>query len=181
MSIGLELGKVVLSSYDEEWIKNFQVEKKNLEIILSELAITIEHVGSTSIGGIKAKPVVDIAVGVKSRNDFILCAKRFEGRNEYSVKEENTEDELLVRKGPESKRTNFIHIMAIDSDKYKDTIIFRDYMRDNKEAREEYEKLKVELATKYSNDRKMYTNSKDKYIKDIIKIAKEKGYAPRKI
>ena len=180
MSIGLELGKVVLSSYDEEWKSNFDTEKKNLGEILKGIAITIEHVGSTAIESIKAKPVVDIAVGVKSRKDFEKCAKRFDGLEDYSVKEDNAEDELLVRKGPESKRMNFIHIMAIDSDKYKDTIIFRDYMRDNKEAREEYEKLKIELAMKYPNERKKYTSSKDEYIKKIIKIAKKEGYAPSK-
>ena len=175
MSIGLEVGKVTLSSYDNEWVKNFEEEKKNLEIILKDLIVTIEHVGSTSIGNIKAKPVVDIAIGVKSKEDFKLCAKRFEGLEDYSVKEDSVEDELLVRKGPVSKRTNFIHIMAIDSEKYKDTIIFRDYMRKNKEARKDYEKLKIELANKYSSDRKMYTKSKDEYIKAILKEAKEQS------
>lgn len=177
MSIGLGVGKVILSSYDSNWLDNFEEEKSNLKKILDGLAITIEHVGSTSIGEIKAKPVVDIAVGVKSRKDFALCANRFKGLNDYSVKEDSVEDELLVRKGPESKRTNFIHIMALDSDKYKDTIIFRDYMRDNKEAREEYEKLKEGLALKYPNDRKNYTKSKDEYIRTIINKAKNDGYS----
>ena len=91
----------------------------------------------------------------------------------YSVKEDSTEGEILVRKGNEDNRTHFIHVMEIEGKRYIESLLFRDYLRKNVWALKEYEDLKKDLAIKYADDRKKYTASKNEFINEIIKLAYE--------
>ena len=142
--------------------------------IFGDLAIEIEHIGSTAIKGLSAKPIIDIAVGINKLEDFEKVKNELK-KDPYSIKEYSDDGEILIRKGTEDNRTHFIHVMEINSKRYKDTIIFRNYLRKHEEAMKEYESLKKELARKYADNRKMYTSSKNEYIKKIIKKAyKEK-------
>ena len=171
--MGIKMGTVRLEEYNNNWQKEFEEEKNNLKEIFQNIAISIEHVGSTSIEGISAKPIIDIAVGVNKLDDFEKVRKQFINNQEYSVREENTEGEILVRKGPSENITHLIHVMEYESERYQNTIIFRDYLRKNLEAKNEYEKLKEELAEKYKDDRKMYTASKNDFIQKILENAKK--------
>lgn len=169
--MGLKYGTVILENYNYNWKVMYEKEKKELKKILGELALEIEHIGSTSIENLKSKPIIDIAVGVKSLKDFDKVRKNFL-KEPYSVKENPVEGEELVIKGyPET--IYLIHFMEKDSKRYKDTLIFRDYLRNNSKAVKEYEKLKETLAIKYKNDRNSYTKAKDVFIKNVIKEAYE--------
>lgn len=169
--MGLKVGEVKLEKYNPEWINKFYEEKENLQKMFGNLALTIEHVGSTSIPKLSAKPIIDIAVGVKSLKDFEIVKSLFL-KFPYSVKEDSTDGEILVRKGPEDNRTHFIHVMEIDSERYKETIIFRNYLRTHKDALKDYENLKKDLAIKYKDNRKMYTESKRDFIREMIERSK---------
>ena len=171
--MGLKMGTVRLEKYNSDWKKEFENEKNNLKEIFQKIAIDIQHIGSTSIENISAKPIIDIAVGVKKLSDFEKVKNCFINNKEYSLREENTAGEILIRKGPEESITHLIHVMECDSDRYKNTIIFRDYLRNNLEDKIEYEKLKEVLAKKYKDDRKMYTASKHEFIQKILEKAKQ--------
>ncbi len=171
--MGLKMGTVRLEKYNSDWKKEFENEKNNLKEIFQKIAIDIQHIGSTSIENISAKPIIDIAVGVKKLSDFEKVKNCFINNKEYSLREENTAGEILIRKGPEESITHLIHVMECDSDRYKNTIIFRDYLRNNLEDKIEYEKLKEALAKKYKDDRKMYTASKHEFIQKILEKAKQ--------
>lgn len=171
--MGLKVGEVELKSYDYKWKDDFKKEKEELKKILGDLAITIEHVGSTAVERLSAKPIIDISVGVKTLPEIKALNQMFFDHSQYSVKEDSVEGEILVRKGPEDNRTHFIHIMEVESDRYKDTILFRDYLISHPDDLLKYEKLKTELAKKYPNERKMYTSSKNGFITDLMKKAKE--------
>ena len=167
--LGLKTGTVKLEEHREEWAEMFNSERKELEKIFGNLAIDIQHIGSTSISNISAKPIIDIAIGVKKLQDFNKVSKYFINYP-YSIKEDSVADERLVRKGyPQT--SYLIHIMEIDSSRYKDTIAFRDYLNKNHKKAKEYESLKKTLAIKYKNDRKKYTESKNEFIKSIIEEA----------
>ena len=173
--MGLKVGTVKIEKYNPNWELEFYKEKENLTKIFGNLAIEIEHIGSTSVKGLSAKPIIDIAVALNKLEDFEKVKERFQ-KEPYSIKEDSDDGEILVRKGSEENRTHFIHVMEICSKRYKDTIAFRNYLRKHEEAMQEYEELKNDLATKYADNRKMYTSSKNEYIKSIIKKAyKEKG------
>lgn len=169
--MGLKVGKVSLDSYNPLWEKEFLKEKKNLLKLMQEISISIEHIGSTSIKGLSAKPIIDIAVGIKELSDFEKVKERFLEHSDYSLKEDSASDEILIRKGAEDNRTHFIHVMEIDSQRFKKTLLFRDYLRNHNEDTLKYELLKKDLAKKYSDNRKMYTSSKNDFITEILKKA----------
>ena len=173
--MGLKVGTVKLEKYNPNWETEFYKEKEILRKIFGDIAIEIEHIGSTSVKGLSAKPIIDIAVALNELENFKKVKEIFQ-KEPYSVKEDSDDGEILVRKGPEDNRTHFIHVMEVTSNRYKDTIIFRDYLRTHEETLQEYENLKKELAIKCANDRKKYTSSKNEFIKNIIEKAyKEKG------
>lgn len=168
--MGLKVGTVKLEKYNLHWKKLFEDENEKLLKIFGALAIEIEHVGSTSIEGLSAKPIIDIAVALKSLDDF-KKVKHYFDNEPYSIKEDSVNNEILVRKGSEENRTHFIHIMELNSKRYKDTIIFRDYLRKHKDVLKKYEELKIDLASKYRDNRKMYSASKNDFIEEVIKKA----------
>ena len=178
--MGLIKGEVKLEQYDIKWQADFLAEKTELEKIFGEVALEIEHIGSTSVRGLSAKPIIDIAVAVNSLRDFATVRPKFDELKQYSIKEDSTPGEILVRKHGENpdEVTHFIHVMEKEGPRYQDAILFRDTLRDNMRLRLEYEDLKQELARKFPHDRKSYTESKDYFIKSILREAKGKK-APR--
>lgn len=170
--MGLKVGTVKLEKYSSNWVNEFNEEKEILSKIFGDIALKIEHVGSTSIDGLSAKPIIDIAIAVNKLEDFEKIKSYFE-KEPYSIKKDSVNDEILVRKGSEDNRTHFIHIMELNSKRYQDTIIFRNYLKDNIDTLKAYEKLKKDLANKYSNNRKMYTASKNEFIQKVIDKAYE--------
>ena len=170
--MGLKVGTVRLEDYNPEWKNSFELEKIVLSNIFKDIALSIEHVGSTSIEGLSAKPIIDMLVIIKTFSDFETVRYYFE-KEPYSIKLDSPEDEILIRKGDETNRTHFIHVVELGSDRQINTLLFRDYLRENKDAVLEYERLKKELAIKYADDRKMYTTSKNDFIQGILKKAKE--------
>ena len=169
--MGLKVGTVKLEKYNPEWKKMFEKEKNILKDKFGNIALNIEHIGSTSVEGLSSKPIIDIAVGINKLEDFSKIKERFL-LEPYSVKEDSDQGEILIRKGPEDNRTHFIHVMEKDSDRYLNSIKFRDYLRNHKEALKEYEELKTILAEKYADDRKSYTKSKNEFIQSILEKAK---------
>lgn len=174
--IGLKKGFVKVEKYNPQWQEEFSKEKENLEKIFGDVAKSIEHVGSTSVVGLSAKPIIDIAIGVDDLGDINRVKEKILKFSHYSIKEDNADGEILMRRGVPIKSgenkpdyvTHFIHVMEIDGRKYKETLAYRDYLRSNHKALKEYDNLKQNLAVKYKNDRKAYTKAKDKFIKSVL-------------
>ena len=120
-----------------------------------------------------AKPIIDILISVKSLKGCDNLLKNLDNAG-YSVRYDNAEKgEYLVRKGPEDNRTHYIHVVEDKTDRCTEMIIFRDYLINNPEYIEQYQVLKEELASKYKNERKMYTASKNEFIKMVLDKARE--------
>ena len=169
--MGLKVGTVYLEKYNENWKNMFEEEKQNLKDIFKDICIRIEHVGSTSIEGLSAKPIIDIMVVINKFEDFEKVRESFL-IEPYSIKEDSDVDEILIRRGPEENRTHFIHVVEDGSTRCINTMLFRDYLRKYEDVRKEYEELKIELAKKFENDRKMYTASKNEFIQNILEKAR---------
>lgn len=174
--MGLKVGTVELVKYDSHWKKEYEKEALKLKKIFGEIAISIEHIGSTSIEGLSAKPIIDIAVAVKYLSDFNKVKNYFIKGKNYSIKEDSVADEILIRKGSEDNGTHFIHVMEYESDRYKESILFKKYLIKHPEAKQEYETLKRKLQEQYYDDRKMYTASKNDFIKTILEKAKIENF-----
>jgi GrpB-like predicted nucleotidyltransferase (UPF0157 family) len=165
--LGLKRGTVKLLSHHTEWKKAFEEEKERLQENLGS-EIIIEHVGSTAIFGVEAKPILDMMLAFpENENVDVLYNKLvqlgYEDRGKSGV-----EDRRLFVKGPEEKRTHYLHVTTEDSAFWEEHILFRDYLSKNKKARDEYTKLKIELEKKYSNTRELYTKAKSEFIQEII-------------
>jgi len=169
--VGLERGAVKLEPYDYKWSMLFDDERELLYFHLNDLIIEIEHVGSTSIEGLFAKPIIDIAIGVRSLNKVIKLKEKLKKIGYFEVPV-SVDDKQVFAKYKENKITHFLHVMIFNQNLWRDQISFRDYLRSFPDSRLEYIKLKEELANKYPNDVISYTNEKKKFVDNILKKAK---------
>ncbi|TSC65831.1 MAG: hypothetical protein G01um101477_324 [Candidatus Doudnabacteria bacterium Gr01-1014_77] len=171
--IGLKRGIVKLVRYNPKWRQSFQHEQKKLSKVFDQNAFKIEHIGSTAIPGILAKPIIDIALIVPSFKKAKRYVKKLKELG-YEIKKDDTRKErLFFTKGPEEKRTHYLHIGEIGSGYVEDMILFRDFLCKNKAIAKKYSDLKENLAEKYQDKREIYTAKKEKLIKDIVKKAKK--------
>jgi len=134
--------------------------------------MAIEHVGSTSIEGVFAKPIIDIAIGVSSLDRVIKIREKVKGIGYFEVPV-NIDGKHVFAKSKENKITHFLHIITYNQNLWRDQIYFRDYLRSFPDSKLEYVKLKEELAKKYPNDVISYTNEKKKFVDSILKKAKK--------
>ena len=162
---------VLLENNYLEWQQIFESEKEILKSIFQNLAIKIEHIGSTSIEDLSAKPIVDIAVAVNHLEEVESIIRELSKR--YTIKKSYEKEEILLINENNQVTDCLIHVMNINSERYQNTILFRDYLRSHKKEKKEYEQLKINLASKYKNNREMYTKSKNNFIKEILIKAKK--------
>ncbi|MDQ0256342.1 GrpB-like predicted nucleotidyltransferase (UPF0157 family) [Evansella vedderi] len=164
---------VQLCNYNPNWENQFENEKKSILDVLRNKVVGIEHIGSTSIDGLEAKPIIDIILGVDDLNEvshFIVPLSEID--YEYVPKPE-FKDRRFFRKGLFGKGTCHLHICEFNSKEWVEKLLFRDYLRLHPKAAEEYVSLKKELASKYKFDRPTYTKEKAPFIKAIIEKAKK--------
>jgi GrpB-like predicted nucleotidyltransferase (UPF0157 family) len=169
--IGLEKGIVKLSRYTGEWRQLFEVEKASLQDKLGSYILDIQHVGSTSIPGMLAKPIIDIAIAVALFEEARVCIPLieelgYEYKGEFGIPHRH----YFVKGDP---RTFHIHMSEIDSMEWQNTILFRDYLCQHADIAKEYAELKTQLALKYPQDRTAYLDGKAPFIERILQIARE--------
>ena len=137
----------------------------------------IQHVGSTAIPNIPAKPIIDISVGIMSLKKAktvikSLKALGYEYRENGSIRGKH----LFFAKGSEERRTHYLHLIKYNGEIWKNDLLFCDYLCKHKEMAVKYANLKTELANKFSTDRGAYTNAKSKFIRTVIKMANKNLY-----
>lgn len=172
--LGLKRGTVSLVFHDNYWECNAKETISLLWSVLDKIALDIQHIGSTSIKNIHAKPIIDIVVGVKQLNDLLPYIPLLKEKNIFFRGEERTE-QLLFVKGDFTKdtRTHHIHIAIWNSNIWNNYIAFRDYLNEFPEKAIKYDVVKMNLAQLYSNDRNTYTNKKNEIISQLLIKAKE--------
>lgn len=168
--IGLEKTRAEVAEYDPGWPEVYKKEAAIIKGLLGDLAVDIQHVGSTSVPGLPAKPVIDIGVAVRIMDDIPEIIEILK-KNGY-VFEGDWEDEggiFVVKESAPGVRTLHVHIVGKNDIQWNNYIIFRDALRNEDEIRDQYLALKKELAEKYSDDRVKYTSSKHDFIRGILK------------
>ena len=167
MSIGLYRGTVALEPHDEAWDSCARETIVKLKELLGEDLNDAQHVGSTSIRSICAKPIIDIVMGV---NDFesLLKYNDILETNGFIYRGQDHPDQHLYICGQDDFITHHIHAVIYDSDTWHNYLNIRDYLNTHIEDALAYEKLKKQLCEKYPNDRKTYTSNKAPFIEGII-------------
>ena len=172
-----ELGQlypIAVRPYNPEWKDYYKKEIQYLNNLF-ESELLAEHIGSTAIEGLSAKPTIDIAIEKpNSISDSIIV--EILSRNGYTHMVEVT-DHLTFVKGYSPTGLEdisyHIHMIDINSDWCKDRVYFRNYLNQNIEYRNEYQKLKEQLAEQFRNDREAYTAAKASFVIKVTEEAKK--------
>ncbi len=139
------MAKVALADYDVAWTERFASEAKQIQEALGDLAFRIEHVGSTAVPGLAAKPTVDIAVGVGSIDLPDDAVERMKMRGFEDAGEDSRPEERRFRKGPWVPREVIVHVVEWGGPMWQSYLRFRDALRADQTLAEEYEELKRKL------------------------------------
>lgn len=175
MMLGLPEKKVQIVPYDLAWLKLFEAEKELLLNTFGDKILAIEHVGSTAVPGLSAKPIIDIIVAVKSLDEADL--KEFREKlpplGYENIPGRKYAHSQFFPKGSAEGRTHHVALTTLDSEwGWQNKILFRDYLRNHEKARNEYESLKHALATLHADNRDEYTEKKGEFVKRILIEAK---------
>nr|WP_288722153.1 GrpB family protein [uncultured Sellimonas sp.] len=174
MSLGLKRGTVKLEPHDEQWEYEAQKTICVLKKVLGKDAMDIQHIGSTSITSILAKPIIDLVVGV---NDFALVSKHNDELEKQGIyfRSSDIANQLLYVMGDfdQDTRTHYIHVVIWNGIEWKNYINFRDFLNKNKDVALQYQVLKEKLESQYGNDRNAYTKGKEEMIQSILERARQ--------
>lgn len=172
MKLGLKRGTVEFFPHQMIWEKTAKNTITLLKSLLDDIAIDIQHVGSTAISNICAKPIIDIVVGVNELDAIKLHIGLLE-QNGIVFRNEDVKGQLLFVIGDFDKdiRTHHIHIVQWNSTAWNNYINFRDYLNAFPEQAEKYDTLKKNLAIKYADNRGSYTEGKKELIEILLKEA----------
>jgi GrpB-like predicted nucleotidyltransferase (UPF0157 family) len=162
-------------TYDPAWPSKFEEERAVLESLLSRwLVAEIEHVGSTAVPGLVAKPVIDIMAPVESlaASQTSIEAASDAGYIYWPYKADVMH---WFCKPSEAHRTHHLHIVPFESPLWFDRLRFRDALRGDSRLAEQYAELKMDLARRYRYDREAYTEAKGDFVAAVLAKARGAG------
>ena len=167
--LGLPRGTVRLVEHEPVWFTLFAAEEAVIRKCLGEVALDVQHVGSTAVLGLAAKPILDVAIAVATPGDVRLAAERLRGAGYLDRGSAGREGgHLLVREVSSDIRAAHIHIVEATDPQWSDYLRFRERLRSDGQVRSRYAQLKAQLAAAHSTDRRSYTAGKNAFIRQIL-------------
>jgi GrpB-like predicted nucleotidyltransferase (UPF0157 family) len=167
---------VEIVPYDPVWPARFEEERQAIAGALAPwIAGSIEHIGSTAIPGLAAKPVIDIMAGVHTLDASRSAIEAAAGLG-YCYFPYRPDSEHWFCKPSPAFRTHHLHLVPFGNEQWLGAIAFRDYVRQHPAIAAEYEMLKRQLAREFQLDREAYTRAKHPFIERITTRALEQGY-----
>ena len=169
MDLGVKNGTVRILEHDPKWADEASRMINHLKTFLTgDDFLDFEHVGSTAIKGIPAKPIVDIAVAIKDES-VVEKYKDIMLENGFTFLGKVTDDNWMYHIGHKGQddRTHHIHFVVAGTKRWILYLAFRDYLNANPDAAKRYADLKRSLSTTYANDRLVYRNMKDPLITQL--------------
>jgi GrpB-like predicted nucleotidyltransferase (UPF0157 family) len=164
---------VLVLDYDPNWPRMFEDERVLILAVVGAWVVAIEHIGSTAVVGLGAKPIVDIMIGLRALADAEPCISRLSSIG-YDYRPEN--EDLFPERRFFDRPTYHLHVVEVSSDFWHRHIMFRDYLRIRPEKARQYLELKRGLASKYGAHRERYTDAKTRFIAAALE---EAGYVPK--
>ena len=167
-------------AYDPDWPAAFAAEAIQIRRALGDLALRIDHNGSTSVPGLSAKPIIDIQVSVASLRPIATFESRLQAIGYLHLPHPDDSFCPFFYKPRQWPHSHHIHLVAAGGDEERRTLAFRDYLREHPAAAHEYEQLKRELARKTvatsDDSREAYARAKTNFIERIVATALSQGY-----
>lgn len=170
------MGKAItIEDYNSNWPKQFKEEEVKLKEIFADNAIAIEHIGSTAVEGLGAKPIIDIAIGV---NDLAVVSEFIKALKQIGyefVYHKEFPERRFFRKGQWRVGTHHLHVYLFRGEHWNNQLLFRNYLKKHPDALKEYHQLKVDLAKKFPVDRSSYTENKAAFIQNVLQQQHKKS------
>lgn len=171
MKFGLKNDEVRVVPYTAEWHTEFLKMKQEIHLKTGISEKRIEHIGSTAIEEMSAKPILDILVAVDDLaaiDPSLIKGLKAIGFLRLKVERPN---EIVFAKFTDDtyqEKTHFLHLVEYDKELWKNLLFFRDYLRVNENARNEYQKLKMDYVKKSATGINEYTDHKEAFVKNIF-------------
>jgi GrpB-like predicted nucleotidyltransferase (UPF0157 family) len=172
------LGPVEIHDYDSEWPRLYEREEERIRAVLGDRVIRIEHVGSTSVPGLPAKPLIDVALEVPDSADEAAYVPALEASG-YSLRiREPDWFEHRLLKGADTDVN--VHVFSADCEEVDRMLLFRDWLRANAADRELYAERKRELAGREWKYMQQYADAKTAVVHEIMARASGDEPNPRR-
>jgi GrpB-like predicted nucleotidyltransferase (UPF0157 family) len=173
MELGLFPDEVRLADYTTEWKSEYQKVRKDLLENTSIPGSHIEHIGSTAIKDMPAKPILDILAAVENLaavDKELAAGLKKAGFLQLKVKRPG--EIVFARFADEDYKikTHFLHLVEYEGELWKNLLFFRNYLNNNEDARKEYVQLKLDYIKKNSTGIKAYTDSKESFVNRIAEL-----------
>ena len=166
---------IEIAEYDPRWVEAFQFERQVLCDTLAPWLVGMpEHIGSTAVPGLAAKPIIDIMAPVRSLEDSRAAIAAAAGVGYVYFPYLPKVMHWFCKPSP-SKRTHHLHLVPMASPLWIERLAFRDALRVDAHLRTEYRDLKLALAAKYRDDRDGYTDAKAPFIRRVLKRVAQGG------
>ena len=162
--------EIQLLAHNPGWNEQFVAERERLLRLLPKCFLAIEHIGSTAVPNLAAKPIIDILGGVRSlaEADALLEPLVAEGYATSRAFNATLSDRRWLMRHSEGRRTHHLHLVVFEGASWERHVQFRDLLRGDPVLAERYQTCKQELAVKHRRDREAYTLAKSAFIEDVI-------------
>lgn len=166
---------ITIAEWTPEWVDEFENEEKQIRDTVGHHISAVEHIGSTAVPDLGAKPIIDIMVGVETLAEAEQCIRPLENLGyEYCPEfEEEMPNRRYFRKTASGRHTHHLHMVEQHGDFWHRHLLFRDYLREHDAVVRQYDELKRELAENHPQDIATYTDAKTEFIEGVVEDAKE--------
>ena len=164
--VGLDRQQVRIESHRKAWHECYRVETDRLSRGIADDTIRFEHVGSTAVEGLPAKPVIDILATVDSIDTADSLVEPL-GEMGYELRPDDR-DRLFFARGAAESRTQYLHVAEAESAYATQMVVFRDHLRENPDVAAAYAELKRSLAEQFPEDRDSYTEGKSAFVTRVL-------------
>lgn len=162
--------RVIVAPPDPAWAQRYLIEAQLLRAVLSDLDPGVEHIGSTAVPGLAAKPVIDLLIGVPDLARFSPCAHRL-GAYGYEYvpdQERSVPDRRFFKRVVAGVRTHHLHVVQRDGSLWQRYLGFRNALRSDAALAQRYAQLKLTLAERHADDREAYTAGKTGFVEGVL-------------
>lgn len=171
-NLGTAGGYIEIVPYSPQWPELFELEAKRIKVACEGIITTVEHIGSTAIPGMPAKPIIDIMPGLESYPDGLKTIEPLKQLGYEYFGENGIPGRFYFGFRQEQRSVVHVHMFEIGTENWHRHLIFRDYLRANPAVALQYAELKKELAVRFRNDRKAYTDGKSEFINSVVQKAR---------
>jgi GrpB-like predicted nucleotidyltransferase (UPF0157 family) len=166
--LGLKHGINALVDHDPEWSRPFTKERARIQAAIGIVARSVEHYGSTAVDGLRAKPILDILVGVAPLEDWIRCKRPLETLGYDYAEHAGVPGQHIFGRGRDlSEGTHLVHVVECEGEPRRSSLAFHDALRADATLRAEYLRLKEQAAILAPEGRANYNELKYAFIEGV--------------